>query len=389
VAQAARFHDVWVITHATGKGSIEEALAANPMPNVRWVYVDLPRWAAFLESPKPGIEHIHYCLWQLAAWPVAARLDREVRFDLVHHVTLVNFWLPVFAGLLRPPLVWGPVGGGESVPTSLWRGLGWRGWLFESFRLLARATAWLNPVVRVTARRARVALATTEQTADKMRRMGARRVIVEPGSSLPETEVASLAEFTRSPTERFRMVSAARLLAFKGFHLAVEAFARLAESHPGSEYWIVGDGPDRRRLEGLAAELGVSESVRFWGWLPRAEAMKRMGEAHVLVHPSFHESGGWVCLEGMAAGLPVVCLDIGGPAVLVNQESGFKVPPGTPDKVVAGLHEAMNRLAVDPSLAARMGQAGQARVWSEFTWTRRGERMNEWYEEAWRRRSGG
>ena len=65
----------------------------------------------------------------------------------------------------------------------------------------------------------------------------------------------------------------------------------------------------------------------------------------MLVHPSLHDSGGWVCLEAMAAGKPVICLDLGGPGEQVTRETGFKIPALDPDQAVKDMARAMAVLA--------------------------------------------
>ncbi len=146
-----------------------------------------------------------------------------------------------------------------------------------------------------------------------------------------------------------------------------------------SEYWIVGDGPERRSLERLSQKLGVAEKTRFFGALPRSEALERLAECDVLVHPSLHDSGGWVCVEAMAAGRPVICLDLGGPALQVTEETGFKVSARTPEQAVEEMVRAMRRLAEDAELRRRMGEAARCRVQEEFSWKRLGEEMNAIY----------
>ncbi|MGA8406839.1 MAG: hypothetical protein WB680_06635, partial [Candidatus Acidiferrales bacterium] len=102
VEQAARFHNVWVMTRSNNRALIEEALAAQPMPNVHWIYLDLPRWARFWKKGQRGI-HLYYSLWQILAYRKARKLHRDVGFDLAHHVTFVNYWLPTFLPLLPIP----------------------------------------------------------------------------------------------------------------------------------------------------------------------------------------------------------------------------------------------------------------------------------------------
>ena len=117
--------------------------------------------------------------------------------------------------------------------------------------------------------------------------------------------------------------------------------------------------------------------MQFLGRIPRTEVLKRLSECDVLVHPSLHDSGGWVCLEAMAAGRPVICLDIGGPGVQVTDATGIKVPALDPEQAIQDMAAAMVRLAADAQLCARMGDAGREHVRTHFDWDRKGERLQE------------
>jgi len=95
-----------------------------------------------------------------------------------------------------------------------------------------------------------------------------------------------------------------------------------------------------------------------------------------------HDSGGGTCLEAMAAGRPVICLDLGGPATQVTEETGIKVPAPDPGEAVRGLAEAMTRLARDWDLCDRLGQAGQLRVREVYDWNVKGQVLVQLYEEV-------
>src|SRR5207244_4392696 len=153
-----------------------------------------------------------------------------------------------------------------------------------------------------------------------------------------------------------RFVSCGRLLDWKGFELGLRAFAQ--SGLRDAQYWIIGDGRQRRRLENLAHALGISDRVHFWGVLPRQTTLQQMAMCDVLVHPSLHDSGGTVCVEAMAARKPVICLDHGGPGVQVTDRTGFPIAVGTADKVIGDIAAAMQALAADPQLRKRMGAAG-------------------------------
>jgi glycosyltransferase involved in cell wall biosynthesis len=379
VHQIARFHEVWVITRANNRKPIEKALAAKPLANVHWIYFDLPSWARFWKKGQRGV-HAYYYLWQLGAYFVARKLHRGIGFNLVHHVTFVNYWMPSFMALLSVPLVWGPVGGGESAPHSFWRCFSLRGKAHELLRDLVRSLAQLDPFVRLTARRATVGLATTSQTEKRLRSLGCRQVLVFSEAGLPRRDIK---EPGAPPPIRegssVRFLSLGRLLHWKGFELSLRAFARFASHCPASEYWIVGDGPERGRFEKLAQNLGLTSKIRFWGMIPRSEALEKLADCDVLVHPSLHDSGGWVCLEAMAAGRPVICLDLGGPALQVTQETGIKVPAISPEQAVSDLAAAMTELAKDPDLRVRLGVAARQRVREHFDWDQKGVFMANLY----------
>jgi glycosyltransferase involved in cell wall biosynthesis len=92
---------------------------------------------------------------------------------------------------------------------------------------------------------------------------------------------------------------------------------------------VCGDGPDASRLRLLARARGLEDRVEFRGWVERAEVLRTMREeASVFVFPSLHDEAGWVVAEAMASGLPVVCLDLGGPPTLAGRRMAVK-PAGS------------------------------------------------------------
>jgi glycosyltransferase involved in cell wall biosynthesis len=383
VQQAARFHDIWVLTQGVCRQEIQMALMSKELPRARFVYLDLPTWARFYKDGPWGAQ-LYYYLWQLAGYFVGRRLHREISFDLIHHITLGKYWMPSFLALLPVPFIWGPVGGGESAPRSFWWSFNLRGKVFELARDLARKIGEFDPFVRFTGRKATLGLATTNETAERMRMLGCRHVSVFIQMGLPEEEVMPLSTIPLCHDGPFRLISIGRLLHWKGFELGVRAFARFHSQFPTSEYWIVGVGPDEKRLRTLARKLGVAEKVIFWGQLPRAHAMEKLATCDVLVHPSLHDSSPCVCLEAMAAARPVVCLDLGGPALEVTNETGIKVPAISQDQAVNGLAQELARLASDSALRLRLGTGGRQRVREHFHWDEKGRHLATIYEGVFR-----
>ena len=378
VMQTARFHEVWVITRKNNRAPIESALSRYPKENIHWVYYDLPSWARFWKRGQRGV-HLYYHLWQVGVYLVARRLHRDNRFDLVHHVTFANYWMPSLVSLLPLPFLWGPVGGSDATPRQFMKSFRLRGRMYEWLR---NAACWIgehNPAVRLTAKNSTFALATTPVTKKSLQRLGAKRVEVFPESGMARDEIEILRKVPPRNSGPFRFVSIGRLLHWKGFHLSLKAFALFSREIPDGEYWFIGDGPERKNLERLATDLKVTGRVRFLGNIPRPLVLRNLSECDVLVHPSLHDSGGWVCLEAMAAGRPVICLDLGGPSVQVTAETGIKVPAEGLQQTIMDLKEGMTRLAGDRNLLQRMSRAARLRVEEYFNWNRKGEWMTTVY----------
>lgn len=373
----ATYHDVWVLTRANNRTVIENELAARPVPGLQMVYYDLPGWARWWKRGAWGIQ-LYYHLWQLGAYRTAKALHAQVNFDLAHHVTFVRYWTPSLLSFLDIPFLWGPVGGAESLPAPFMRTLSWHATAYERLRNLARQVGEHDPLVRQTARRAHLALATTPETAARLRYLGAPQVEILGESALNRNEIQHLQALAQPEVTPVRFISIGRLLHWKGFHLGLHAFARAQLD--AAEYWIVGDGPERHRLEALASRLGLADRVRFFGHRPRAETLGLLEQCHVLVHPSLHDSGGWVCLEAMAAGRPVVCLNIGGPATQVTPQTGIVIPAGAPEQVHSHLADALHQLAASPSLRRRMGHAGRRHVAQAFSWDEKTKHFARLYQ---------
>ena len=147
------------------------------------------------------------------------------------------------------------------------------------------------------------------------------------------------------------------LLPLKGVALALRTIALL----PGWRLLVAGAGPDEPRLRRLAAELGLQDRVQFLGWVPRDQLLKLLrDEVDVFLFPSLRDQAPWAVAEARALGLPVVCLDVGGPPLLGGRAVARAGPAGT----VRALAEAVAATAADgpppPAAGLRPGLAPAA-----------------------------
>ncbi len=384
INDALREHEVWaVIEEGHYAVGFRKHLAEHPLPGFHPVFFKLARP---LELPLRGrgmLESVYYHLWQQKLLGVAREMHRRVGFDLAHHVTFGRYWSPSGVRALGIPFVWGPVGAAETPPAPFVSELPLAARLYERVRDSVRRQAERSRALASTAKAATIGVGITRESCEALRRLGVRHVEQLPQIGLADAELANFDRIPPPPAGPFRALCMGRLLHWKGFHLAIRAFARFARSNPDAELWIINDGPYRRELEKTAAESGAQSQVRFLGHLTTySDVMQKLAQSHVLMHPALHEGFGNVCLEALAAGRPVVCLDIGGPASQVTAETGCAAPATTPAEAVAAMASFLANVAGNRARLAEMSARAKARVREKFTMRQLGVAINGFYHQA-------
>jgi glycosyltransferase involved in cell wall biosynthesis len=367
--QAARFNEVWVLTHTSHRRQIEAHMEQSPIDNLHFEYVK-----SSARTDASGLAGLllrfQYILWQAAALRAAKRLHAEVQFDIAHHVTYGSYRYPTFLARLGVPFVWGPMGGGERAPISFYRTYGWKGILFESIRDLSNLVAKVDPVVHLTARRAAKIIAVTPDTASALPRSAQSKIVIEPAIGMYENFMQI--PFHGTGNGIVRLIYAGMLLHRKGVHLLLPALKKAIDQGAKVRLDIVGNGPMKKELEQLTIALGLNESVSFIGQMPRERLVEYYREHDIFAFPSLQDSGGFVVIEAMAAGLPVICLGLGGPGQIVTDQTGIRVPAKSPDQVVNDLAKAISTLAEKPERRREMGLAGRERIVARYSWDRIG-----------------
>lgn len=373
-------HRVHVLTRRANQAFIERELAANPVPNLSFSWIDYPEWCRRAIVATAVGRRTYYHLWQLAAFGAARRLLAEQSFDVGHHVTFARYWSVSPLAFLPLPFLWGPVGGGEDAPLPHWPRLGVGGALFELARVTARRLSEFNPLLRATARRAVLAVATTPDTADRLRRLGAPRVVVASQVALSEAELRSLADASRPPPAPWRFALSGELIPLKAPHLVVGALARLPDLDWRLD--IFGTGPWEGHIRRLAQDHGIGDRLVFHGWLPRRRLLAEIKACHAMIFAGLHDSGGMVCAEAMAAGLPVVALALGGAKVLLADGGGILVEAPDPGTAMSGLAETLRRLMAAPEDLPALSAQARARAAECFLWPDRARRLYALLAEA-------
>jgi glycosyltransferase involved in cell wall biosynthesis len=387
IKRLGQTYHMWVLTAAQNREAIDAALKRDPLPEVQFVYVDLPGWLHFLVRRQGGIQFYAY-LWQWRAYFVARRLHKQVRFNAFHHLTYENDWMASIIGALLPvPYVRGPAGGAHRVPKEFRKQFPAGSYLWEYARMGLQWVFRHDPFFAIGQERARVLLMANREALDALPARWRKK------AQLLSVNGVSLSSIPYDPASTpghapFRLLTAGRLVPLKGFDLAVRAFGvfldrlRCQGQGNGVELRIVGDGPERSRLQELIKGLRLEDRVHLVDWMAREELFREMVECDVFLFPSLRDGGGLVVVEAMAAGKPVVCLDLAGPRLHVTEACGVKVPAHSPEQAVQDLAAALERLYVDPDLRRQMGRAARQRAERVYDWDRVSERIIESYEQA-------
>jgi len=180
---------------------------------------------------------------------------------------------------------------------------------------------------------------------------------------------------TLPPTQRRRLIVPRRLVPKNGVEYLVRAIPHMVP-RVDVEAVLVGDGPERERLEALAGALGVSDRVIFLGARPHPDMPGLLSSAELAVFPSLMEATSVAALESMSCELPVAASRVGGLPEIVDGDVGGLFEPADPE----ALAETVVRLLEDPELTAR-GRRARERVTERWSNDRLVERHLEIYQE--------
>lgn len=316
----------------------------------------------------PFFEHQ---LWQRFG-PAIARGD----YDVVHRLTPLSPTTPSIIAKrcadVGVPFVWGPINGGVPWPAAF-RAVQHkeREWLHA-----VRGAHRLLPGYASTRRHAAATVVGSLATWEQLPRYARSKAVYLPENAIDPSRFPGCVEGpVRMP---LRVAFVGRLVPYKGADMLIEATAELIKA--GKLILdIIGDGPERPFLRSLADRLGLGSGVHLDGWVPHHEMADRLRRSDVFGFPSVREFGGGVVLEAMALGLVPVVADYAGPAELVTDDTGYRIPMASREDLIARFRERFEALVASPELLRPMGQRARARVLELFTWDAKARQMLEVY----------
>jgi glycosyltransferase involved in cell wall biosynthesis len=352
--QLALRHDVIVLTHGYFRAHIEKTQLNSALAGVRFEYLSPPTLG--LHPHKQLNSRLFYTWWQWLARKRVQTLCASQKIDLLHHLTWGTFRFPIFLGGLGVPLVMGPLGGGDVAPMRLYQGLPFAVRFVEGLRAASLRLSRFDPLVRRALSAADLILCKTDDTRHALPDRHGQRALVASEIGAPQTEWHPKASGHRDGP--FKILFAGRLIGLKGVMLLLGTVKLLQAAGHDVQLQLAGDGPLKQHLQTQAEAMGIAARVQLSGSLPRQQLMELYGQSDLFFFPSLHDSSGNVVLEALSRGLPVICLDLGGPKHYVTPDCGVVVATTkrTRAQVEEAFAQAIAQLIGDRSRLARMSE---------------------------------
>jgi glycosyltransferase involved in cell wall biosynthesis len=378
----ADYNDAVVVTQIRNKPNIER----EGLGRAEVVYIDTEKVAApFYKlgtllrggsatgwTIQMAVNYPSYLAFELAVWKLFKKDLQNGRFDVVHRITPVSPTQPSPLAKLSPvPFLLGPLNGNLPWPkyftTELSRERDWLNYIRNIYKIL--------PYYRSTYSGAAGILAAFDHTISDLPASVKEKTInfCELGFD-PELFTPP----NRQRREQKTILYVGRLVPYKLPSVVVRAFATspILQQH---KLIIVGEGPERPRLEQIIAEHNLGGCVELTGQKSVAEVGELMRQGEIFAFPSIREVGGGVVVEAMACGMACVVVNYGGPGSLVPSGGGVKVPLGDLDHLVQQFTQELEQLVKEPDRVERLGLAAHHHAMSNYSWDAKAKMTMEVY----------
>jgi len=381
-AALAQLHDVTLVARAPDEDALRRArgtfraIEVVQMPMLDRVFA----WSLrrifrnnYMSNALAAFRYPFSIAFEWRAWRQLRRRIFAGEFDAVLRILPMAPSLPSpFAFFLRNgpiPFVIGPINGGLPWPRGFSQAESQKEWI-SGLRNLYR----FLPFARSTYRHATAIIAASSQTYGEFAAYSDKLFFVpEPGFN-PSLFTGDLRGL--EPGAKLKLIFVGGLVPIKACDLALRGAAPLLKADL-ARFTVVGDGPERNRLEQLARSLEIEKAVSFCGWISHMEVLSRMRSADVLVFPSIRDNGAGVVFEALAAGAVPVVTDFGGPGDIVHSDVGYKVPLTNESEMVAQMQKILAGLEQNRDLLSRLRRQGMSYARECLTWDAKAQRTTQ------------
>jgi glycosyltransferase involved in cell wall biosynthesis len=323
------------------------------------------------------IQSLSYPYFERLVWKKFGERIRNGEFDVVHRVTPLSPTAPsLLAGRCareKVPFVLGPLNGGIPWP----KGFNKERHKEREWLSYVRSIYKLLPGVRRTWRDAAAVIVASRHTQSELPLPARTKSILIPENAIDPKDFSSPDDPSRY--NRLNLCFIGRLVPYKGPDIALDAAANLLRNGR-AHLTIVGYGPMLATLRERVVNLGVSDAVTITGWVNHKDVPRVAKKCSIFVFPSVREFGGGAVIEAMALGLVPIVVDYGGPGEIVTDGTGFRVPVGARQAIVADVEAILQEIAEKRLSLGDLAAAGLERVRTLYTWDQKALQVREVYD---------
>jgi glycosyltransferase involved in cell wall biosynthesis len=316
-------------------------------------------------TTETALSSLAYPYFEHLVWKQFGSRIQKGEFCVVHRITPLTPTAPsslamrcAQAGI---PFVLGPLNGGVPWPRAFGRERRrekeWLSYVRPAYRLLPGISETYRYTTRV--------LVGSQFTLSDLPRRYRDKYIYMPENGVDPERFSHPAQ--KRDDGPLRAAFVGRLVPYKGPDMLLQSALELLRD--GSmTIDVIGDGPMMEALRSFVQHHDLWSVVTFHGWVPNEKVQDILCQCEILAFPSIREFGGGVVLEAMALGVVPVVVDYAGPGELVTTETGFKVPLGSREEVVAGFRTVLTRLVTSRAEVHERSAGARTHVQQRFIW---------------------
>lgn len=370
VVEYSKLCELVVLTNYTNEPYILDYLKEHKgeLDTVRFVFVKPNAKVELWYKEWERMERPYYMLWQKFALKIAQKLVKQEHFDYVQHITYVSCVMPTYMYKLNIPFIYGPVSGGEGIPTVINYPFSLKERVIEQVRTATQKIAKLSGNFHSCCKSAKYIVAVTNETKEMVPQEYRSKVIVSQAIGLSDDVILKSVKVENSEKKKFLI--AGRMLSWKGFKIGIEAFVEALEQGLDAKLTVLGTGNEalKNELRSICGQY-ADKQIEFIDSVPYTEMQKFYDQHDVLINCSLRDSGCLVVMEAMGRGLPVICIDTGGPKVNTDFGGAVKIRVSNYEKMKQDITAAIKLLTEDSNMVKRLSEDSRRIAQSEFEYT--------------------
>lgn len=378
IAKKQPQHQIYVLTRSRCKEKIEQALTTMQLPNLHFLFYDIPKWMFYKDEMHSNWgEQINYLMWQFLVRKYIKKQHKKIGFDVIHHLTFNQYRTPSPGFWLDIPFVFGPIGGAETIAPVFWQDLEEHSRRKESIRQKGKdlkVFRWFT--TRKNNRK--MIICSCEENVKRLSPY-AKGCEIKLMPAIAYTPEDFPSDNNSSIGTGFEMVYAGKAWDWKGIHIFLKAVKHALANKDVDDWRVKLIGirfeEEQTRVKGWINELGLNEHVEMIPFIQRADLLKLMTTCSLSVYPAFRDSGSMSVLEASALGCPTICFKVGGQDVFPD-EILLKVEVA--DDYESTMMNFANKLEwayLHREEIKKIGEKAQQWVSKNMTWDKKAEEL--------------